>query len=139
MHNTIILFIRSFIISNYIRPCECIWLSLSEIFILSGGFLNSFSISFSSKNVWVLIRLSCCSWLNRISVELSVSDFFGMDINGRGIWTLICKVDTTFKCVWCSFILVYEMSMNIIVRIYIFTILGLIFLSCFHLSITFIY
>ena len=139
MHNTIILFIRSFIISNYIRPCECIWLSLSEIFILSGGFLNSFSISFSSKNVWVLIRLSCCSWLNRISVELSVSDFFWMDINGRGIWALICKVDTTFKCVRCSFILVYEMRMNIVVRIYIFTIFGLIFLSCFHLSITFIY
>lgn len=139
MHNSIILFICSFIISNYIRPCKCIWLSLSEIFVLSGGFLNSFSISFSSKNIWVLIRLSCCSWLNRISVELSFSDFFGKDINGRWIWTLICKVDTAFKCVWCSFILVYEMRMNIVVRIYIFTILGLIFLSSFHLSITFIY
>jgi hypothetical protein len=31
------------------------------------------------------------------------------------------------------------MRMNIVVRIYVFTILGLIFLSCFHLSITFIY
>ena len=139
MHYTIILFKSSFIISYNIRPCKCIWLSLSDIFVLISWSLYSFSISFCSEYIWVLIRLPCYSWLYRISIELSISDFFGKNIDGCWIWSLICKVNTTFKCVWSSLILINDMRMTIIVRIYIFTVFCLIFLSCFHLSITFIY
>ena len=138
MHKTIFLFKGSFIITDYIRPCECIWLSLSDFFVLISRFLNSFWISFGSKNIWVLIWLSCCSWLNRISVELSISDFFLHHINWCWIWSLILKVNAAFKCVWSPFILVCNVRVNIIMWIYIFTIFSLVFLSCFHLSITFI-
>ena len=115
-----------------------IWLSLSDFFVLISRFLNSFWISFGSKNIWVLIWLSCCSWLNRISVELSISDFFLHHINWCWIWSLILKVYAAFKCVWSPFILVCNVRVNIIMWIYIFTIFSLVFLSCFHLSITFI-
>lgn len=106
-------FVSSSIISHYIRLGKCSWFSLSYIFLSICRSLNCFSFTLSSKDIWALIGLSGCSWLNRIIFELAVSCF--LLFNGFHWCTWVIERNIWFKSVCSSHSLLFTLIVFIVI------------------------
>ena len=53
---------------------KCGWFSLSNFFMDHSRLLNDLTTHLVAEDIWILIRLSCSSWLEWLIYELSLSD-----------------------------------------------------------------
>jgi hypothetical protein len=107
---------------------KCITVSLLHCFLNKCWFLDDFWVTFSAKNVWILIRLTGWRWLVRIK---SFSAFLYLNHVGLGRDRLRREIDVAFECVVMSYSAckisgILVMSQNVVSKLWVE------FLSCVH-------
>jgi len=126
MKISILCFKCSLIIWHYMRSCKSSrisWLSISIIILCRS--LYGFTSSFCTKYIRVLKWLSSSTWLNWIISKLSISIFLCLKFNFVSTFTLISKINITFKSICLSHTLVC-------IQIWTFMISNHITITCFH-------